>query len=188
MQIEIVGRGYEVDEEIREQVARRFERVGRQVSEFARLEVALSEESNPSISDKYVADEMQKRGIALGGEQSGHVIFSEHLPTGDGLATAMAVLRVMADTGRSLASLADDLVAYPQVLVNVRVREKRALDSDPEIAAVIKKVEQRLDGEGRLLVRYSGTEPLLRIMLEGRNQADITAWADEIAAAVKAKW
>ncbi|MBA3949109.1 MAG: phosphoglucosamine mutase [Acidobacteria bacterium] len=143
------------------------------------------------VGDKYVSEEMQKRGIALGGEQSGHIIFQEHLQTGDGLATALAVLRVMAETGRSLASLAGDLVTFPQVLVNVRVREKRPLDSDPEIAAVLKKVEQRLEqdgGQGRLLVRYSGTEPLLRIMLEGRNQDDIKAWADEIATAVKAKW
>jgi phosphoglucosamine mutase len=140
------------------------------------------------VGDKYVAEEMQKRGLALGGEQSGHVIFSEHLATGDGLATAMAVLRVMADTGRSLASLAADLVTYPQILVNVRVREKRALDSDPDVAAAIKAVESRLAGQGRLLVRYSGTEPLLRIMIEGQDQEQIKAWAGEIAAVVRRKW
>lgn len=141
-----------------------------------------------AVGDKYVAEEMQKKGITLGGEQSGHVIFDEHLPTGDGLATAMAVLRVMADTGRSLASLASDLVSYPQVLVNVRVFEKKPLESDPEIAAVVKRVEQQLHGQGRLLVRYSGTEPLLRIMIEGKDQAQIQAWAGEIAEAVKKKW
>ena len=140
------------------------------------------------VGDKYVAEEMQKKGIALGGEQSGHVIFSEHLPTGDGLATAMGVLRVMADTGRSLASLASDLVTYPQVLVNVRVREKRAFDSDPEVAGVMKQVERQLEGQGRLLVRYSGTEPLLRIMLEGQDQHQIQGWADEIAGVVRRKW
>lgn len=141
-----------------------------------------------AVGDKYVADEMQKRGIALGGEQSGHVIFSEHLPTGDGLATAMAVLRVMADTGRSLASLAGDLVAYPQVLVNVRVREKRPLESEPDVHAIVKRVEKQLEGEGRLLVRYSGTEPLLRIMIEGRDQAQIRGWAEEIGNAVRRRW
>jgi phosphoglucosamine mutase len=140
------------------------------------------------VGDKYVMEEMQKRGIALGGEQSGHVIFQEHLQTGDGLATALAVLRVMAESGRTLASLAADLVTYPQVLVNVRVRQKRPLDSDPGIAAVISKVEKALEGQGRLLVRYSGTEPLLRIMIEGRHEQEIRAWADEIASAVKAKW
>jgi phosphoglucosamine mutase len=140
------------------------------------------------VGDKYVAEEMQKKGLALGGEQSGHVIFSEHLPTGDGLATAMSVLRVMAGTGRSLGSLAADLVTYPQVLVNVRVREKRALDSDADVAAAMTRVESRLDGRGRLLVRYSGTEPLLRIMLEGQDQTEIQTWADEIADVVRRKW
>jgi phosphoglucosamine mutase len=140
-----------------------------------------------AVGDKYVADEMQSKGIALGGEQSGHVIFREHLPTGDGLATALAVLRVMADTGRTLESLAGDLVAFPQVLVNVRVNEKRPLESDPDVAAVMKRVEKRLAGQGRLLVRYSGTEPLLRIMIEGRDQEEIRGWAEEIADAVR-KW
>ena len=140
-----------------------------------------------AVGDKYVAEVMQKKGIALGGEQSGHVIFDEHLPTGDGLATAMAVLRVMADTGRTLASLAGDLVAFPQVLVNVKVRERRPLESDPAAKAIMKDVEKRLHGEGRLLVRYSGTEPLLRIMIEGRDQHQIRAWAEEIAEVVR-KW
>jgi phosphoglucosamine mutase len=140
------------------------------------------------VGDKYVMEEMQKRGIALGGEQSGHIIFQEHLATGDGLATALAVLRVMADTGRALATRAADNLNYTQVRVNVRVREKRPLDGDPDIAAVMRAVETRLEGQGRLLVRYSGTEPLMRIMLEGRNETEIRAWADEIAAAVKARW
>ncbi len=140
-----------------------------------------------AVGDKYVAEVMQKKGIALGGEQSGHVIFDEHLPTGDGLATAMAVLRVMADTGRTLASLAGDLVAFPQVLVNVKVRERRPLESDPAAKAIMKDVEKRLHGEGRLLVRYSGTEALLRIMIEGRDQHQIRAWAEEIAEVVR-KW
>jgi phosphoglucosamine mutase len=153
------------------------------------LEIALREHGiampRCPVGDKYVAEEMQKKGITLGGEQSGHVIFAEHLSTGDGLATAMAVLRVMADTGRTLASLAGDLVTFPQVLVNVKVREKRPLDGDPALKAVMKDVETRLQGEGRLLVRYSGTEPLMRIMIEGRDQSQIQAWADEIAEVVK---
>jgi phosphoglucosamine mutase len=155
------------------------------------LEIALREHGiampRCPVGDKYVAEEMQKKGIALGGEQSGHVIFDEHLATGDGLATAMAVLRVMADTGRTLASLAGDLVTFPQVLVNVRVREKRPIDTDPALKAVMKDIEKRLEGEGRLLVRYSGTEPLMRIMIEGRDQSQIQAWAGEIAEVVK-RW
>ena len=137
------------------------------------------------VGDRYVMEEMTKHGIALGGEQSGHIIFSEYLQTGDGLITAMMVLRAMAESGRALADLAADLDVYPQVLVNVPVRRKTDLQSVPEIAAVIRDVEHRLAGQGRLLVRYSGTEPLLRIMVEGRNQVEIQGYSDEIASAVK---
>jgi phosphoglucosamine mutase len=137
------------------------------------------------VGDRYVMEEMTKHGIALGGEQSGHIIFSEYLQTGDGLITAMMVLRAMAESGRALADLAADLDVYPQVLVNVPVRRKTDLQSVPEIAAVIRDVELRLAGQGRLLVRYSGTEPLLRIMVEGRNQVEIQGYSDEIASAVK---
>jgi phosphoglucosamine mutase len=137
------------------------------------------------VGDKYVMEEMLKRELSLGGEQSGHLIFSDHLFTGDGIATAMNVLRVMAETGRELADLASELVTYPQVLINVKVREKKDLQSVPEIKAAMDRVEDRLAGQGRLLVRYSGTEPLLRVMMEGRDQREIQAWASEIAGAVK---
>lgn len=137
------------------------------------------------VGDKYVMEEMVRRDLSLGGEQSGHIIFSDHLFTGDGIGTALQVLRVMAETGRDLADLASQFVAYPQVLVNVRVREKKELASVPEIARVMEDVERRLAGEGRLLVRYSGTEPLLRVMIEGRDQQEIQSWASEIAAAVQ---
>ncbi len=96
------------------------------------------------VGDKYVMEEMLRGGYALGGEQSGHVILTEHLPTGDGLATALAVLRVMAETGKELADLAAELVTFPQTLVNVRVREKRAIDDVPEIRAAIARVEAAL--------------------------------------------
>ena len=153
------------------------------------LEIALGESGialvRCPVGDKYVMEEMVKRGLALGGEQSGHIIFSEHLFTGDGIATALCVLRVMAETGRELADLASELVTYPQILVNVRVREKKALEGVPEIAAEMARVEKALAGQGRLLVRYSGTEPLLRVMLEGRNQSEIQQWAADIAGKVK---
>lgn len=137
------------------------------------------------VGDKYVMEEMLARGISLGGEQSGHVIFSDYLFTGDGLCTALNVLRTVALTGRTLAELADDLVNYPQVLLNVRVREKVDLTTVPAVAAAIARVERRVAGQGRLLVRYSGTEPLLRVMLEGRDQGEIRAWAQEIIDVVK---
>jgi phosphoglucosamine mutase len=138
-----------------------------------------------AVGDKYVMEEMLQRGIALGGEQSGHIIFLEHLFTGDGLVTALRVLRVMAETGRELADLASDLKTYPQVLVNVRVREKRELRDLAPVASMMEQVERSLAGQGRLLVRYSGTEPLLRIMIEGRDQQEIQSWAHGIAEIVK---
>ena len=153
------------------------------------LELALAESGialrRTHVGDKYVMEEILRDGFSLGGEQSGHVIFSDYLFTGDGLATALSALRVMAVTGRSLSSLGGELVTYPQVLVNVRVRERRELTSVPAIADVISRVESALVGHGRLLVRYSGTEPLLRIMLEGRDRDEIAVWADEIAHVVR---
>ena len=153
------------------------------------LEIALRESGielvRRPVGDKYVMEEMVRRDLSLGGEQSGHIIFSEHLFTGDGIATALNVLRVMSDTGRELGDLAAQLVTYPQVLVNVRVREKRDLRSVPAIAEAMDRIERHLVGQGRLLVRYSGTEPLLRVMLEGRDQSEIQTWASEIAGTVK---
>jgi phosphoglucosamine mutase len=137
------------------------------------------------VGDKHVIEEMLRGGYVLGGEQSGHVIQAEHLPTGDGLATALGVLRVMEATGRSLAELAADLVTYPQTLLNVRVREKAPIETVPAVSAAIGRVEHALANRGRLLVRYSGTEPLLRIMIEGEDQASIQMWAEEIAEAAR---
>jgi phosphoglucosamine mutase len=138
------------------------------------------------VGDKYVMEQMLRSNIALGGEQSGHIIFAEHLFTGDGLATSLGVLRTMAATGRELADLAAELTNYPQVLMNLRVQERVDLKTLPTVAAVMESVESRLAGQGRLLVRYSGTEPLLRVMLEGRDEAEIRRWAQEILDAVKA--
>ncbi len=138
------------------------------------------------VGDKHVMEEMLRRGLSLGGEQSGHVIFASHLFTGDGIATALQVLRALIATGADLATLADALTSYPQVLVNVRVKTRTDVAAVPAVATAMRDVEARLAGQGRLLVRYSGTEPLLRIMLEGRDQAEITAWANEIADAVRA--
>ncbi|HYM23119.1 MAG TPA: phosphoglucosamine mutase [Vicinamibacterales bacterium] len=137
------------------------------------------------VGDKYVMEEMLKRGLSLGGEQSGHIIFSDYLFTGDGLCTALNVMRTVALTARTLADLGSDFVAYPQVLLNVRVREKADLRTVPPIASAIARIESRVAGQGRLLVRYSGTEPLLRVMLEGRNEDEIRGWAQEIVDVVR---
>jgi phosphoglucosamine mutase len=153
------------------------------------LELALKRHGirliRTGVGDKYVMEEMNRGGYVLGGEQSGHVILAEHLPTGDGLATALAVMRVMATTGASLSALASELVTYPQTLVNVRVRERVPVETVPAVQHAIAKVESALDGRGRVLVRYSGTEPLLRIMIEGEDLKSVQAWAEEIAAAVR---
>ena len=138
-----------------------------------------------AVGDKHVMEEMIARDLSLGGEQSGHIIFSDYLFTGDGLCTALNVLRTMALAGRTLADLASGLVAYPQVLLNVRVREKVDLASVPEVAAVISSVESRVQDHGRVLVRYSGTEPLLRVMLEGRDGDEIRRWGNEIVEVVQ---
>jgi phosphoglucosamine mutase len=152
------------------------------------LELALKETGielvRTAVGDKYVMEEMQSRGASLGGEQSGHVIFADYLFTGDGLCTALNVLRTMALTGQPLADLGAQLVSFPQVLLNVRVRERVDLTTLPRVQSVIQHVEERVAGKGRLLVRYSGTEPLLRVMLEGQDQDEIHALAQEIIDAV----
>jgi phosphoglucosamine mutase len=153
------------------------------------LEIALKSSGigleRCAVGDKYVMEEMARRGLALGGEQSGHIIFSEYLSTGDGLCTALNVLRAVALSERTLADLASELTTYPQVLLNVRVREKVDLASVPAVAAVMSTVEAWLGDEGRLLVRYSGTEPLLRVMIEGKNIEQIRTRAEEIIDVVK---
>jgi phosphoglucosamine mutase len=154
------------------------------------LELALRERGialvRCPVGDKYVMEEMIRHGLSLGGEQSGHIIFSDFLFTGDGLVTALSVLQTMAETGRELGALAGDLTTFPQVLVNVRVGRRVDLKEVPGVVAAMADVEARLAGHGRLLVRYSGTEPLLRIMLEGRNQEEIDAMAQTIAREVRA--
>ena len=139
-----------------------------------------------SVGDRLVWAEMSRRGIVLGGEQSGHTIFADHLATGDGLATMLVVMRAVVETGRELADLAADLVPSPQVLLNVRVRQRTALAELPEVSRLIEKVERDLAGEGRVLVRYSGTEPLLRIMVEGPDQDTTRKLAEMIADRVRA--
>ncbi len=137
-----------------------------------------------AVGDRYVVEEMRRQGCVLGGEQSGHVIFLEYNTTGDGVLTALQILAIMQETGQSLSELAKVMTSLPQVLVNVRVRERRNISDIPAIRDVIDQVEERLAENGRVLIRYSGTEPLLRIMLEGEDQNEIAGMADEIARAV----
>jgi phosphoglucosamine mutase len=128
---------------------------------------------------------MLARGAVLGGEQSGHVIFLEHATTGDGLLTAVQVLEIMAATGMSLEALTDDLEIYPQRLVNVRVKNKRPLAELDQVNRVIRETEALFGNAGRVLVRFSGTEPLARIMVEGPDLALVEAHARRIASAIE---
>ena len=133
------------------------------------------------VGDRQVREEMRRRSLILGGEQSGHIILSELLPTGDGLLTSLSVLRVMHETGRELADLTAGLEIFPQVLLNVRVHVKPDLDGEPEIMAAIGAAEESLGSDGRVLVRYSGTEPLLRVMIEGKDATLVRRLAEDIA-------
>jgi phosphoglucosamine mutase len=123
---------------------------------------------------------LRKTGGVLGGEPSGHVIFRDFLPTGDGLLTALQVAAILAQTGRPFSALTALAVHYPQILVNVPVKERRPLDRIPGFSQAKADVERALGDTGRLLVRYSGTEPLLRIMLEGPDRALLQSHADTL--------
>ncbi len=138
-----------------------------------------------AVGDRYVVEEMRKGGYNLGGEQSGHMIFLDHNTTGDGILSALQLLAVMRRSDKRLSELSGVMIRLPQVLVNVRVAEKKDIMTVPEIAALIRGVEGKLGDEGRILIRYSGTEPLLRIMLEGQDAYQINVWAKEIAALVE---
>ena len=138
------------------------------------------------VGDKYVLEEMLKHGSTLGGEQSGHVIFRDgDATTGDGLLTALRVLQVMARTGKPLADLVGDLKVFPQVIKNVRVRDKKPLLEIPQVAAAIVAAEKELNGNGRVVVRYSGTEALARVMVEADDQARMQRLADSIVSAIQ---
>ncbi len=124
---------------------------------------------------------MRRGGYNLGGEQSGHMIFLDHNTTGDGMVSALQLLAIMQRTGKPLSELARVMTTLPQVLLNVRVASRQDINIVPEIARTVKDAEQKLAETGRVLIRYSGTEPLLRIMLEGQDEKQITELAQGIA-------
>jgi phosphoglucosamine mutase len=134
-----------------------------------------------SVGDKYVLDELLKNGGSIGGEQSGHVIFPNISLAGDGMITALEVLRVMKDSGHSLAQLASGFTRYPQVTINVKVGSKPPLDSVAPVKAMMDQLNAELEGNGRLLLRYSGTENLARVMIEGQDEATIRKQAEAMA-------
>jgi phosphoglucosamine mutase len=154
------------------------------------LEIALRNSGirllRANVGDKYVLEEMRKTGAVLGGEQSGHIIFRDgEATTGDGLLTAVRVMETLARTGKPLAELVGDLKVLPQTIQNVRVREKVAFAKVPEIQKAIAAAERDLDGNGRVVVRYSGTEALARVMVEAGSEEKMKALAESIAGAIR---
>lgn len=137
------------------------------------------------VGDKYVLEEMVRLDAALGGEQSGHVIFRQFATTGDGLLTALRIFEIAQRAGQGLDELTADLEVYPQRLVNVRVREKRGLLERPAVAGEIRRVEEAFGPAGRVLVRFSGTEPLARVMVEGPDLAQVESFSASIAEAIR---
>ncbi|MDR5728061.1 MAG: phosphoglucosamine mutase [Terriglobia bacterium] len=139
------------------------------------------------VGDKYVLEEMQKHGAVLGGEQSGHMLFLDRSTTGDGLLTALLVLDIVQRSGESLSALTLDLKVFPQVIVNVRVREKQPLETLPNVVAAIRDADLELHGNGRVVVRYSGTEALARVMIEAESEQIMRRHAERIAEAIRAE-
>ncbi len=153
------------------------------------LEAALARDGmrmlRAPVGDKYVLQMMQEYHASLGGEQSGHILFPAKSTTGDGLLTALLVLDLVQRAGRPLHALVADLKVFPQVIVNVRVREKRPLEQIPAVMATIHDAESALDGNGRVVVRYSGTEALARVMIEAESEQEMRLHAEQIAGAIR---
>jgi phosphoglucosamine mutase len=149
------------------------------------LKVAMREAGinmlETAVGDRYVLEEMRSGGYALGGEQSGHIIFSHFATTGDGVLTGMQLAARMVETGKSLSELAAVMETYPQVLVNVQGVDKSALDGDSDLASLVSQAEAELGDDGRVLLRASGTEDLVRVMVEAKDQGTAQSWAERIA-------
>lgn len=157
------------------------------------LEIAMREAgihlAKTSVGDRYVLEHMMKNGCVLGGEQSGHIIFLQHSTTGDGILTALQLLSAIVRANETLQELASVMTVFPQVLVNARVEEcrKKDYESDPEIASQIECIIQKYHGRGRVLIRPSGTEPLVRVMIEGESEEDALTEARSLAALIEAR-
>ena len=139
------------------------------------------------VGDRYVVEAMREGGYVLGGEQSGHIVFLNLNTTGDGLLSAVQLLAVMKETGKPLSELAAQVTIFPQKLVNIRVRDKHTVMDEPAVKAVIEAVEAEMNGDGRILVRPSGTEPLLRVMAEASTDEKVSRYVDTIADVIRAE-
>ena len=139
------------------------------------------------VGDRYVLERMKEIGASLGGEQSGHIIFSKHATTGDGILTSLKIMEVIIEKKLPLSTLASEVKIYPQVLKNVRVYDKKEARENPEVVKVIKKVEEALGEDGRILVRESGTEPVVRVMVEASTDEICNQYVDEVIAVMRAQ-
>ena len=142
------------------------------------------------VGDRYVLEKMLETGCVLGGEQSGHLIFREFSTTGDGILSSLQLIEALLESGRKLSELSEEIIIYPQVLVNAKINNdyKYTFNKDAEVAAMIKEIEERFKGSGRVLIRTSGTEPLVRVMLEGQSIEEITEPAKKLAALIESKF
>ncbi|XJS10420.1 phosphoglucosamine mutase [Aerococcaceae bacterium WGS1372] len=138
-----------------------------------------------SVGDRYVVEAMRDGGHVLGGEQSGHIVMMDYNTTGDGLLTAVQLMAVMRETSKTLSELASEVTIYPQKLVNIKVRDKHTVMEEPEVQQIIEKVESEMDGDGRILVRPSGTEPILRVMAEASTAERVDRYVDQIADVIR---
>ena len=145
------------------------------------------EYAKTAVGDKYVYEYMKEHDCGLGGEQSGHIIFSKYASTGDGILTSLKMMQVIMSRGKKLSELAAPLVVYPQVLENVRVKDKSAAQADPEVQAAVKAAAEALGDTGRILVRESGTEPLVRVMVEAENEDICHKYVDSVVDIIKKK-
>src|SRR5437667_3161405 len=137
------------------------------------------------VGDRYVLEEMMTRNLNVGGEQSGHMIFRDFTTTGDGIISALQVLRIMMDAGKPLSKLRQVVTKFPQVVINVKVKSKPAWDTLPDVLQLVKEAEAKLGNDGRVFLRYSGTEPKARLLIEGRDGAEIKTFADKIASRIR---
>jgi phosphoglucosamine mutase len=153
------------------------------------LEQALAKQNKQliraSVGDRYVAEKLRESQAKIGGEQSGHVIFPEIAPAGDGMLTGLQLLKIIQESGRSLASWFDEMITLPQQLINIKVREQGGWENEPEIKNAIAETEALLAGRGRLLVRASGTEKLIRVMAEAPTDAEVAEVCERVAAVIR---
>jgi phosphoglucosamine mutase len=154
---------------------------------YKALEAEGMRSEQTAVGDKYVAENMMKNGYSLGGEQSGHIIFSKYAASGDGILTSLMVMQAVIEKKSSLATLANEMKTYPQCLKNVIVKDKKAAQEHPAVLAAAEKVGEELAGEGRILLRASGTEPKLRVMVEAKTDELAEKYVDDVIAVIKAE-